>query len=35
MKSFAMIFGIMVLATFFAIPVYAMGGGMGGAMGKE
>jgi hypothetical protein len=32
MKRLTMNFGIMMLATLFAIPVYAMGGGMGGGM---
>jgi hypothetical protein len=30
MKRLTMIFGIMMLAPLFAIPAYAMGGGMGG-----
>jgi Spy/CpxP family protein refolding chaperone len=33
MKRLTMIFGIMVLAAVFAVPAYAMGGGMEGGMG--
>jgi hypothetical protein len=33
MKRLATIFGIMILATVFAVPAYAMGGDMGGGMG--
>jgi hypothetical protein len=33
MKRLAMILGIMMLAAVFAIPAYAMGGGMGAGMG--
>jgi hypothetical protein len=32
MKGLSLILGIMMLTTVFAVPVYAMGGGMGGGM---